>query len=65
MDWTVSLAAAAVAFMALLGAGYMQARRGIGRLSILPWDYLMILAALALLGLLAHLAILWRDDWPV
>lgn len=65
MGWTLSLVAAAAALLVLVGAGFLQARRGIGRLSILPWDYVMISAALVLIGLLAHLAILWRDGWPV
>lgn len=64
MGWTLSLVAAGAAILTLLVAGRMQARRGIGRLSLVPWDYVMILSALLLLGLLAHMAILWRDGWP-
>lgn len=64
MGWTLSLVAAGAAILTLLFAGRMQARRSIGRLSHVPWDYVMIMSALLLLGLLAHMAILWRDGWP-
>ena len=64
MGWTFSLGATGAALFSLLLAGWMQARRGIGRFSLVPWDYVMIVSALLLLGLLAHLAILWRDGWP-
>ncbi len=57
--WTVAVAALAV----LLLSARMQARRGIGRWSLVPWDYAMILAAVVLLASLAHCALLWRDGW--
>jgi hypothetical protein len=56
---------AGVALGLLLVSGYMQARRGIGRLSLVPWDYMMILSAILLLAALVHMAILWRDGWPL
>lgn len=40
----------------------MNARRGISRWSHIPWDYLMMLAAILLMAALAHAAILWRDE---
>lgn len=53
--------AAGMALALLLVAAFASRRRGIGRWSLLPWDYLMILAATLLAVALAHLAILWRD----
>jgi hypothetical protein len=65
MGWHATLAGAAAAFALLLLAARMQARRGIGRASLVPWDYMMILSAIALIAALAHMAILWRDGWPL
>jgi hypothetical protein len=65
MGWNVTLAGAGLALALLLLAARMQARRGIGRWSHVPWDYAMILAALLLLGALGHAAVLWRDGWPL
>ncbi len=65
MGWTATLAGAGAALALLLLSGFAQARRGIGRLSLVPWDYLMILAAILLLAALVHMAILWRDGWPL
>lgn len=45
----------------LLLAARMQARRGITRASLIPWDYIMILAAILLIVSAVHLAELWRD----
>lgn len=61
--WGTTWVVAAVAAALLLLSGRMQARRGIGRWSLVPWDYAMILAALLLLAALAHAAVLWRDGW--
>ena len=60
MEWTITIGA--IAFVALAVSGYAQARRGIGRWSLVPWDYVMICAAVILLAAAAHLAILWRDS---
>jgi hypothetical protein len=65
MGWTATVWTAGSALGLLLIAGFLQARRGIGRLSFVPWDYLMILSAVILLATLVHMAILWRDGWPV
>lgn len=65
MGWTIALAGAAAALLLLLLSGLMQARRGIGRLSLVPWDYLMILSAILLLAALVRIAVLWRDGWPL
>lgn len=64
MGWNLTLWGAGTALCLLLLSGVMQARRGIGRLSFVPWDYLMILSALVLLAALLRMAILWRDGWP-
>lgn len=61
--WTLTWLVAAVALALLLLAARMQARRGIDRLSLLPWDYAMIFAAILLMVTLAKGAILWRDGW--
>lgn len=65
MDWTFTLGAGAGLLLLLILAGRMHAQRGIGRLSFVPWDYVMILAAIFLIMLAAHGAILWRDGWPL
>ncbi|MFN7398388.1 MAG: hypothetical protein ACK5SX_04815 [Sandaracinobacter sp.] len=65
MGWTATLAGAGAALAMLLLSGFLQARRGIGRLSLVPWDYLMILSAILLLAGLVRMAILWRDGWPL
>jgi hypothetical protein len=65
MGWTATLAGAGMALIMLVLAGAMHARRGIGRLSFVPWDYLMILSAILLLAALVRIAILWRDGWPL
>jgi hypothetical protein len=65
MGWTATLAGGGFALGVLLVSGWMQARRGIGRLSLVPWDYLMILSAILLVAALARIAILWRDGWPL
>lgn len=61
----MTLASGGFALGLLLLSGFLQARRGIGRLSLVPWDYLMILAAILLLATLVRMAILWRDGWPL
>jgi hypothetical protein len=65
MGWTATLAGGGTALLMLVLAGAMNARRGIGRLSFVPWDYLMILSAILLLAAMVHMAILWRDGWPL
>lgn len=65
MGWTVTFMAAAAALLLLLVAGRMHARRGLGRLSLLPWDYLMILSAVLLLMAVLHGVKLWREGWPL
>ncbi len=65
MGWSTTLAGAGSALALLLLAGFLQARRGIGRLSLVPWDYLMILAAILLIMALVRMAVLWRDGWPL
>jgi hypothetical protein len=61
MGWNGTFVSAGVALAVLLLAGWMNARRGIGRLSLVPWDYAMILSAIGLVLALVHLAGLWRD----
>lgn len=64
---TIELAAAGAILSALvlLIAGYFNARRGLSGLSLIPWDYVMILAAILLVVSLAQLAMLWRDTRPL
>ncbi len=62
--WTGTLGMAASAFVLMLASAVFQARRGIGRLSFVPWDYAMILGAILLLVALLRAAVLWRDGWP-
>ena len=57
----VTLAAAAGAALILIASTIGSRRRGLGRWSLLPYDYLMLLSAATLLVALAHLARLWRD----
>lgn len=59
------MAGAGAALALLLVSGFLQARRGIGRLSLVPWDYLMILSAILLLAAIVRIAVLWRDGWPL
>ena len=61
MEITATLLLAGLAAVILVGSGFANARRGIGRWSLIPWDYAMILSAIILIALAAHLAILWRD----
>lgn len=61
MEMRATLLLAGVAVLLLIGSGFANARRGIGRWSLVPWDYVMILAAVGLLALAAHVAVLWRD----
>jgi hypothetical protein len=65
MGWTATLAGAGAAVALLLISGFLNARRGISRLSFVPWDYLMILSVLLLILALVRMAILWRDGWPL
>jgi hypothetical protein len=65
MGWILSLLLAGLMLGILLLSGWMHARRGIGRLSFLPWDYIMNDTAIAFIGLLGRMAILWRDGWPL
>ncbi len=65
MGWSVTLAGAGAALALLLVSGFLNARRGIGRLSFVPWDYVMILSAIFLLAALVRMAVLWRDGWPL
>lgn len=65
MGWTFTLVAGGLMLALLILAGRLHARRGIGRLSFLPWDYVMILSAILLVVIAAHGAILWRDGWPL
>jgi hypothetical protein len=65
MGWTFTIAAAVGLVVLLFVAGRLHAKRGIGRLSFLPWDYVMIVAAVLLLAVAGHGAILWRDGWPL
>lgn len=62
MELRATLLLAGLAALLLVGSGFANARRGISRWSLVPWDYAMILAAIALIGLLVHLAVLWRDS---
>lgn len=64
MGWTATIIGGSLALAVLLLSARMNARRGIGRWSHVPWDYLMLLAAILLVITLAHAAILWRDGWP-
>lgn len=61
MGWNATLLSAGLAFAVMIGAGWMNARRGIGRWSLVPWDYTLILSAILFGVALYHLAILWRD----
>ncbi len=61
MTAQATLTLAALAFALLVTSGALNARRGIGRWSLVPWDYVMMLSALALIALAAHAAVLWRD----
>ncbi len=65
MGLAATLWGATAALALAIFAGWMNARRGIGRLSHVPWDYLMMLGAILLVVALAHAAILWRDGWPL
>ncbi len=62
MIFDLALGAAIVSALVLLLAGFLNARRGISRLSLIPWDYVMIMAAIVLVAALAQLASLWRDN---
>lgn len=55
------LAVTGTSLVLLILSGFAQARRGIGRWSLLPWDYVMLLSAIGLVVALARLALLWRD----
>ena len=61
MGFQLTLIAAAICAMLLLMAGYFNARRGLSGLSLIPWDYVMIVAAILLVVCLGHMAMLWRD----
>jgi hypothetical protein len=61
--WATNWIVAAASLALLLVSAFMQARRGIGRWSFVPWDYAMILFAIVLMASLAHAALLWRDGW--
>lgn len=65
MGWTATFAAGAVALLLLAASALLHARRGIGRLSLLPWDYLLILSAILLLAAAMHGVQLWRQGWPL
>lgn len=52
---------AAILLGLLIVSAVMHKRRGLGRMSWLPWDYLMILWAIMLVGALAQWASHWRD----
>jgi DMSO reductase anchor subunit len=65
MGFTLTFAGLGASLLLLLVAARMQARRGIGRASLVPWDYLMILAVIGLLAAAVHLAELWRDSRPL
>lgn len=60
-DLNFTLLIGAIALLLLIIAAFANRRRGIGRWSLVPWDYLLIAAAAVLLACAAHLAILWRD----
>jgi len=61
MTLQATLTLAGMALLLLVGSGLANARRGIDRWALLPWDYVMMLAAIALIALIAHAATLWRD----
>lgn len=61
MGFELTLAAAGACTALLLLAGFLNARRGLTGLSLVPWDYVMIVAAILLIACLGHLAMLWRD----
>jgi hypothetical protein len=65
MGWLPTIAAGTAALLLLLAAAFLNARRGIGPASLVPWDYAMILAAILLLAALVRAAVLWRDGWPL
>ena len=64
MPFELALAGAIFCAVVLLLAGFMNSRRGISRVSLIPWDYVMIIAAIVLVVLLAQLATIWRDSQP-
>lgn len=49
--------------MLLVLGGLANARRGIGRWSLIPWDYVMLLAAVSLVASLALLADALRNSF--
>ena len=65
MTIELAIAAAILSALLLLIAGYFNARRGLSGLSLIPWDYVMIAAAILLVVSLAQLAMLWRDSRPL
>ena len=64
MGWNATFAAGAVALLLLGLSALLHAKRGIGRLSLLPWDYLLILSAILLLAVATHGVSLWKQGWP-
>lgn len=52
-----------VSLMLLVLGGLANARRGIGRWSLIPWDYVMLLAAVSLVASLALLADALRNSF--
>ncbi|MFA7440255.1 MAG: hypothetical protein WCZ66_04710 [Sphingomonadaceae bacterium] len=60
MPVTPALILGGVSLALLLLGGIANARRGIGRWSLIPWDYIMLLAAVSLVASLALLADAWR-----
>ncbi len=65
MGWTATLAGGIAALLLLALSALLHARRGIGRLSLAPWDYLLILSAILLLMAIVHGIGLWRQGWPL
>ncbi|WP_199554786.1 hypothetical protein [Sandaracinobacteroides hominis] len=61
MGWNATIFGGGIALALLILSARMNARRGIGRWSHIPWDYLLLLSAILLLAAVAHGAILWRD----
>ncbi|MGQ5702406.1 hypothetical protein ACUJ46_10190 [Sandaracinobacteroides sp. A072] len=64
MSFEATMAACLAMALVLILSAFMNARRGIGRWSLVPWDYAMLLSALLLIVSLAHLAGLWRQGLP-
>ncbi len=61
MGWTITWWTFGLSAAISLLAGLMQWRRGLGRWSLPPWDFILLAAAICLLFSGGHLLELWRD----